>query len=201
MPGGTGFADDGAMHWYILSTVGLCLALSSPNRWHIAPDAPSTPQPGYLSEVGRSNPTGEWVSPPYPTCESVITLESVLPNSSETPDRLGEWVELRNGTQLPVDLTHFFLVAGKRRIPLDGLTIEPGSVLRVGADGIRPLGSLMLRNKQGCVELLNPCDRSVSVLRWLDSESGIPIQQSPVPNAKNPRSMETGGGFGGCGQT
>ena len=142
-----------------------------------------------------------WQSPRPASCQFELTLMAAMPDSVQTPDRRGEWVSLRNETKKPLDLTHFFLASGRRRLPLDGLTIEAQETIRIGYLGLRSLGPLQLRNRNGCIRLINPCAKEISALGWLRAREGVAVERPRAPIKQNPRPTEVDEGFGGCGQT
>ena len=140
-------------------------------------------------------------SPRPASCQFELTLMAAMPDSRQEPDRRGEWVSLRNETKGTLDLTHFVLASGRRRLPLDGLHIGPLETIRIGYLGLRSLGSLQLRNRKGCIRLINPCEREISALGWLKAHEGVAVERPHEPKKQNPRPTEVDEGFGGCGQT
>jgi hypothetical protein len=142
-----------------------------------------------------------WKSPASKFCGVKLVLAMVLPNSRMEPDHAGEWVLIQNPGHMDVDLTHFFLTSGRRRQALDHLTIRAGGTTRLGVGDGPSLGSLRLRNTEGCVLLEDPCGGQVSSLGWDVADEGIPIHQPGWLKAQIPRLKESDEGFGGCGQT
>ena len=140
-------------------------------------------------------------SPRPASCQFELTLMAAMPDSLQEPDRRGEWVSLRNETKSTLDLTHFFLASGRRRLPLDGLHIAPLETIRIGYRGLLSLGPLQLRNRKGCIRLINPCEREISAIGWLHAHEGVAVERPRKPKKQNPRPTEVDEGFGGCGQT
>jgi hypothetical protein len=142
-----------------------------------------------------------WESPASNLCGVDLVIAMVLPNSHVKPDHDGEWVLLQNPSDKDIDLTHFFLTSGRRRRALDHLTIPAGGAAWLGGDKGPSLGSLRLRNTEGCVLLEDPCGDQVSSLGWDVADEGIPIHQPGWLKKQIPRLKESDEGFGGCGQT
>ena len=185
----------------LLTVLCLCAGVTIA-PWRVPPEtSPSNESIAIHPGLGLEALVRGWKSPVLSLCKQRVILAAALPDSTHRPDYQGEWVEIRNMTNRPIDLTHYILVAGRRKVALDGVKVGASSSVRIGAAGVTSLGSLRLRNRNGCLELLNPCDKPISTLEWHRAREGVPVIQPTQPQNKNPQPTEVDEGFGGCGQT
>ena len=78
----------------------------------------------------------------------MLVINEWLPNPSGS-DREGEWLELRNTGESPIELSDWSVVAGGKTFPLSGYRIEARSLLLLS----RGETGLSLRNIEGQVTL------------------------------------------------
>lgn len=164
------------------------------------PGLPDTlvPGPG-LAALGRpaSRSNDEF-------CTDELRLAAAMPDPVLVPDREGEWLEIRSDAPVPLALDGWTLASGRSRLALDGHSVAPGTPFCVGggrADLAK--GRIRLRNKDGAVDLVDPCGLTRSSLRWSRAPPGGVVRGSPpwALREEGPARGEPGGTLGGCGQT
>lgn len=100
-----------------------------------------------------------------PNCGFPLRIESVLPDPTTLPDRVGEWVELRHLEVERLDLSGWRLESSGRTRHLEPQVLLPGQRVRVGGP-LGPLRPVQLRNSGGFVVLRDPCGLEISRLQW-----------------------------------
>ncbi len=127
-----------------------------------------------------------------PSCGFPVHIQAALPDPTNVPDRLGEWVELSHHEVELLDLAGWRLESAGRTRALEAVILSPGDPLRIGGEWstLRPL---QLRNTGGTVQLFDPCGLEISRLSW-GASNGLSLrpgeqinrQRLPVQNAKTP---------------
>ena len=155
------------------------------------------PGPGWprLRNPGLFEPSTQCMS------QGDVYILNALPDPVDLPDARGEVLTLRNDSCVPIALDGWSLKSGRRQRFLDNLVVSSGGIIRLGhASGDIPLGGLRLRNRMGCVTLVDPCGMPVSALGWLSAKPGWHIV-SPRHASPGPYRWIPGSRRGGCGQT
>ncbi len=148
-------------------------------------------------------------SPVRHHCGLGLGITEALPDPVDRPDREGEWVELGNPSPEAASLDGWTLTTGRRSLPLDGLSIGAGVRLRLGAEGVRRLRPLQLRNGSGSLALVDPCGLTVDRMTWgatrpLDPGWRVRGRSRFLGGSQGrlgPARSVPGGAVGGCGQT
>ena len=152
-----------AMH-YARAPEGESLALREDGHAVWTP-YPTPQQPNRFRSAQRSYPT------------DTVIVSASLPNPFGK-DAEGEWIEIANVGNTPMDMDGWWLdnrEGGSPPFALNSIHLEPGAVRRIG---ILESG-ISLRNSQDIARLLDPEGYVVSVLGWAQAVEGR-IYRPPV---------------------
>ena len=115
-----------------------------------------------------------------------VVIHELLADPRAVPDERGEWVELRNAGDAPVELRGWRLRSGNDRpytIP-DALVVPPGELVVLGRDASRETnggvsvahawrGALSLANGRDWLAVADPAGRTVDSVAWQGTTAGV----------------------------